>query len=106
MKFLKLTSESSCFNLKRNKDTITMSWFTTLDLSHVKTIGLNMIQIYPILSQNTDFCITIYSNLIQRTECNPTGEIAMVHIGKKHVAIANQTFTGTNYYEYITLCLF
>ena len=90
MKYLKLSSDSSKFSISVRNSVTYLSWFSTLDLTQVKSVGLSNIQIFP-LNENSsaDYYLIIYSNLIKRTECNPNGELACVRIPKKHNTVPN-----------------
>ena len=99
MIYLKLSSDSDKFskptkNPLKPSDPIVLSWFSTLDLTHVKTVGLTNIQISPLSENKADYYLVIYSNLLKRTECNPKGELSCVRIPKKHTTIPTQINLG------------
>ena len=95
MRYLKLSSDSSKFSISIRNSITHLSWFTTLDLSNVKTVGLTNIQISPLTENvSSDYYLVIYSNLIKPTECNPNGELACVRVPKKHNTIPSQVNLG------------
>ena len=95
MRYLKLSSDSSKFSISIRNSITHLTWFTTLDLSNVKTVGLTNIQISPLAENvSSDYYLVIYSNLIKPTECNPNGELACVRIPKKHNTIPSQINLG------------
>lgn len=95
MKYIKFSSESDCFTAKKVHHLIHLTWFSTLDLSKVKKVGLTNIQFYPII-ENTDFdyYLILYCNLIQKNELNPNGELESIRIPKKHHTIPHQLHLG------------
>lgn len=95
MRYLKLSSDSDKFSKpSTNSNPLVLSWFSTLDLTQVKTIGLSNIHISPLSESMTDYYLLIYSNLLKRTECNPEGELSCVRVPKKHSTIPNQINLG------------
>ena len=98
MRYLKLSSDSDKFSKltypAKPTDPIVLSWFSTLDLTQVKTLGLTNIQIAPLSEKQADYYLIIYSNLLKCTECNPKGELSCVRIPKKHTTIPTQINLG------------
>ena len=95
MIYVKLSSDSSTFTIKKENDKkyVTLSWFSSLDLTNVKFVGLSSIQIDP-MATNENSCITIYCNLIKRTEVNPLREIACLRILKNRKSLPNDLSLG------------
>ena len=95
MKYIKLSSDSSCFTAKKHDKYLILSWFSTLDLSTINTVGLNNLQISPLVpNTESDYVIIVYCNLIKPTELNPRGELACIRIPKKHNTIPSQLHLG------------
>lgn len=94
MRYLKLSSDSQTFDIKIRNSVTFLSWFSTLDLTQVKTVGLTNIQISPLIEKQSDYYLIVYSNLIKRTECNPEGELSCVRVPKKHSTIPSQINLG------------
>lgn len=105
MKYIKFSSDSDCFSAKHTGSFLHLTWFSTLDLSSVKKVGLSSFHINPIVENHSnDYDIVIYCNLIQTTELNPLGELDYIRIPKKHSTIPNQLHLGNfsifwNYYS-------
>ena len=95
MKYIKFSSDSNCFSAKISDSFTYLTWFSTLDLSSVKKVGLTSVHLHPMIENPTsDFYITIYCNLVQTTELNPLGELDCIRIPKKHSSIPNQLHLG------------
>ena len=95
MKYIKFTSDSDCFTAKRVGHFVHLTWFSTLDLSSVKNVGLANIQLHPMLENpEYDYYMILYCNLIQTSELNARGEYECIRIPKKHRTIPSQLHLG------------
>lgn len=101
MRYLKLSSDSTKFSISIRNSITHLSWFSTLDLTKVQTVGLSNIQISPLTENNSsDYYLVIYSNLIKRTECNPEGEFCCVRVPRKHNTIPHQLNLGEHHIHF------
>ena len=95
MKYIKFSSDSDCFNAKKVGRFIHLTWFSTLDLSSVKKVGLSSIQLHQMMeSPEFDYYMILYCNLIQKSELNPRGELECISIPKNHRTIPSQLYLG------------
>ena len=81
-KFINLSSDYSDFEISRTNDSdgLILIWKGAVDFSNFSTVGLYDLEIYPIMSKNQGYNITISSNVIQGGLHNPSKIIARRHI--------------------------
>ena len=92
MKSLLLTSNCDCFVQKYENKSLTLSWKTQFDFTHVLYVGLTKIQIIGVMSEDYEL-FPVYCNLIERTTCNPLREIHRISVDP-YVDVINESTSG------------